>query len=246
MTVVTALVLPVVGLLAQAPAPAQIASGESIAEQIACAPMSLPAPPAAGLRVAGGEEHGRIMFGPGEPLMINAGAKQGVQKGQTFFVRRAINDPFTPATPDFTPNIVHTAGWVTIVEVRDSLSVAEVTHACDGILVDDYLEPYTPPVIPEPLAEGEADFDNPARIVMADQMMQTGSPGTLMLINRGSDRGVRAGQMLTIFRNTLDGAGPSRAVGQATVLSVRPQTALMRIDTARDAVYVGDLAALHR
>jgi hypothetical protein len=169
-----------------------------------------------------------------------------VQKGQTFFVRRAVHDPFTPATPDFTPNVVHTAGWVTIVDVRDSLSVAEVTHACDGILVDDYLEPYTAPVIPEPVAGGQPDFDNPARVVMADQMMQTGSPGTLMLINRGSDQGVRAGQMLTIFRNTLDGAGPSRSVGQATVLSVRPQTALMRIDTARDAVYIGDLAALHR
>jgi len=67
-----------------------------------------------------------------------------------------------------------------------------------------------------------------------------------MLINRGSDHGVRAGQSLTIFRPTMNGTGPLQDVGVATVLAVRPQTSLMRIDSSRDAVYVGDLAALHR
>jgi hypothetical protein len=35
-------------------------------------------------------------------------------------------------------------------------------------------------------------------------------------------------------------------VGRATVLSVRPQTALVRIDSSHDAVYIGDFAAIHR
>jgi len=68
----------------------------------------------------------------------------------------------------------------------------------------------------------------------------------VLLINRGSDHGVRAGQALTLFRYSLRGAGPAVAVGTATILAVRPQTSLMRIDTSRDAVYVGDLAAIHR
>jgi hypothetical protein len=252
MKLVPALVLPVVALLASAPWSAeaqeapQVANGTAIAEQIACAPMSLPAAPVGGMRVVGGAQHGRIMFGPGEALMINAGAKQGVQTGQRYYVRRHVLDMFTPAAADFTPNSVHTAGWVTIVDVKQDMAVAQVSLACDGIMLDDYLEPYSDPVIPTPALGGAPDYDHPARIVMGDQTMQTGSAGTLMLINRGSDHGVRAGQSLTIFRPTMNGAGPMQDVGIATVLAVRPQTSLMRIDSSRDAVYIGDLAALHR
>jgi len=173
-----------------------VAAGQEIREQLACAPISLPAPPLGGLRVLGGDQHGRIMFGPGEPLIINAGTAQGIKPGQQYFVRRHVRDPFTPSTADFIPVSVHTAGWVTIVD--------------------------------------------------ADEGRQTGYAGLLMLVNRGSDHGVRAGQTLTIFRETLNGQGPIADVGRATVMSVRPQTALVRIDSTRGAVYVGDFAAIHR
>ena len=243
MTFAIALVVPVVTMLAQQPA--AIAGGENVAEQIACAPLNPPAPPLNGMRVSGGYQ-GRTMFGPGDALLINAGGRHGLQKGQRYFVRRYVADRFTPASLDFTPVSIHTAGWVTIVDTRDDDAVAQVTHACDGILEGDYLEPYTDPVVPEPAPGGTADYDHPARIVMGDQRMQTGAAGTLMLINRGSDHGVRAGQTLTIFRATLKGHGPLADVGEATILSVRPQTSLMRIDSSRDAVYVGDLAAIRR
>jgi hypothetical protein len=224
-----------------------IASGQNIREQIACAPTNLPAPPIGGLRVLGGYTHGRIMFGPGEPLIINAGTAQGIKPGQQYFVRRHVRDAFTPATANFIPISVHTAGWVTIVDAKDNLAVATVTHACDGVIEGDYLEPYVDPVVPQVSAVGGApDFEHPGQIVMADERRQTGYPGLLMLVNRGSDHGVRAGQAMTIYRETYDGHGPIVDVGRATVVSVRPQTALVRIDSTRDAVYIGDLAAIHR
>jgi hypothetical protein len=249
MTLPIALILPAMVLAPQQPMPpaaGQIAGGQNVAEQIACAPASLPALPQMGLRVSGGLSRGRMMFAPGESLLVNAGTRQGLRNGQMYFVRRHLADPFTPASIDFTPVGIHTAGWVTIVDARDDTSVAQVTHACDGILDDDYLEPYTEPVVPDPLPGGAPDFEHPARIVMADETLQTAAPGMLMLINRGSDHGVRPGQGLTIFRATLAGAGPTVEVGRGTILSVRPQTSLMRVDDSRDAVYVGDLAALHR
>jgi hypothetical protein len=224
-----------------------VAAGQNIREQMACAPVSLPAAPVGGLRVLGGYAHGRIMFGPGEPLIINAGTAQGIKPGQQYFVRRHVRDSFTPTTADFVPISIHTAGWVTIVDARENLAVATVTHACDGVIEGDYLEPYVDPVVPQPSAvEGTPDFGHPARIVMADERRQTGYPGLLMLVNRGSDHGVRAGQALTIYRETYDGQGPIVDVGRATVVSVRPQTALVRIDSARDAVNIGDFAAIHR
>lgn len=224
-----------------------IASGQNIREQIACAPTNLPAPPIGGLRVLGGYSHGRIMFGPGEPLIINAGTAQGIKPGQQYFVRRHVRDAFTPATANFIPISVHTAGWVTIVDAKDNLAVATVTHACDGVIEGDYLEPYVDPIVPQASAVGGApDFAHPGQIVMADERRQTGYPGLLMLVNRGSDHGVRAGQAITIYRETYNGHGPIVDVGRATVVSVRPQTALVRIDSTRDAVYIGDLAAIHR
>jgi hypothetical protein len=224
-----------------------IASGQNIREQIACAPTNLPAPPIGGLRVLGGYTHGRIMFGPGEPLIINAGTAQGIKPGQQYFVRRHVRDAFTPATANFIPISVHTAGWVTIVDAKDNLAVATVTHACDGVIEGDYLEPYVDPIVPQASAVGGApDFEHPGQIVMADERRQTGYPGLLMLVNRGSDHGVRAGQAITIYRETYNGYGPIVDVGRATVVSVRPQTALVRIDSTRDAVYIGDLAAIHR
>ena len=251
MTVAAALVVPVVAVLTSVPAAVrpqeaqQIAGGANIAEQIACGPMSLPAPPTGGMRVIGGAQ-GRIMFGPGDGLVINAGSRQGIQKGQVYFVRRYVRDHYTPASADFVPHSIHTAGWITVVDAREDTAIAQVTHACDGILLDDYLEPFSDPVVPAPALGGEPDYEHPARVVMADQTMQTAAAGMLMLLNRGSDHGVRAGQALTLFRPTMAGAGPIVDVGRATVLSVRPQTSLMRIDSSRDAVYVGDLAAFHR
>ena len=236
-------IVPTLALLARQPSSTVSDEGSQL---IACAPMSLSAPPLPAMRVSGGYVHGRLMFGPGDALIVNAGSKQGLRAGQMYFVRRHVRDMFTPASADFTPVSIHTAGWVTIVDVKEELAVAQVTHACDGVMEGDYLEPYTDAAVPPPALGGAPDYDHPARIVMADETMQTGSAGTLMLINRGSDHGVRGGQTLTIYRPTAGGDGPVLDVGRATVLSVRPQTSLIRIDTSSDAVYVGDMAAIHR
>ena len=240
MTFVLALTgMGALALLAQAP---PIASGMNISERIACAPMSLPAPPVAGIRVLGGYVQSRRMFGPNEPLIINAGSAQGIQTGQRFYVRRYIQDRFSPATL----HSVHTAGWITIVDVKDTLAVATVTQACDGVVEGDYLEPYVEPVVPTAALTGAPDFAHPGVIVMADEKRQMGYPGLVMVVNRGSDHDVRAGQGLTVYRETLGGGGPLLALGTATVLSVRPQTSLIRIDGARDAIFLGDLVAIHR
>jgi len=99
-----------------------------------------------------------------------------------------------------------------------------------------------------PVASNNAapDFAHPGRIVMADERRQMGYPGLVMLLNRGSDHGIRAGQGITLFRETLNGEGPAFTVGTATVVGVTPQLSMVRIDYARDAVHVGDLAAIHR
>lgn len=226
--------------------PSQAPSHAGLLERMACAPMGLPAPPVGGLRVLGGNVHGRIMFGPGDAVILNAGTSQGVQRGQQYFVRRVVNDASTTQPKSGALYGVHTAGWVTIVDSKDAMAVASVTHACDGILEGDYLEPYAAPVAPTTSLPGAPDFAHPGRIVLADERRQTGYPGLVMLMNRGTDHAVRAGQSLTIYRETLNGQGPIIDLGRATVLSANPQSSVVRIDSSRDVIYLGDLVAIHR
>jgi hypothetical protein len=217
-------------------------------ERVACAPMNAVAAQAPAVKVLGGRVPGRLMFGPGEQVVVSGGAAQGLQVGQDYFIRRSVKDRFTPAAEGFTPNSVHTTGWLRIVDVQGAMSVATITHACDAVFEGDYLEPFVAP--PAPVAPAgpaaQPDLANPGRVVMADERRQMGYPGLLMLVNRGSDQGVQRGEGVTFFRPTLDGEGPAQRIGTATVVSVYPQFSIVRIDTIRDAVFVGDLAAIHR
>ncbi|PYR89152.1 MAG: hypothetical protein DMF84_26000 [Acidobacteria bacterium] len=257
-------VLPIVAVLGWSvpafaqPAPETSASRDRL--QMACAPMSLPAAPNQALRVLGGYQRGRLLFGPDEALIVNAGANQGVRQGQEYYVRRVVHDRFTRWTLGYQPISIHTAGRVRIVDVQPDVSVAAVTQACDGVMYGDYLEPFVDPVLPPGASViGQPDFEHSARIALGDERRQTGAPGSLMVLDQGSDAGLRAGQTLTIYRwsgqptpmmayygPTLRGRGPSVRVGTARVLSVQPRTALIRIESSREAVYVGDFAAVHR
>jgi len=242
---VTLLIAAWIWSMPQAPTPMPFPRPD-LREQISCAPLGLPAPPLAGLRVLGGYVHGRLMFGPGDGVIVNAGTIQGVQRGQMYFVRRPITDPLVVPPKVGALYGVHTAGWVTIVDVKDAMAIATVTHACEGLQIGDYLEPYVEPVLPEPALGGKPDFEHPGRILMADSLRQMGYPGLVMLMNRGTEDGIRAGQTLTIYRETLNGQGPIIDLGRGTVLTVNPRSALMRIDSSHEAVYVGDLLAIHR
>ena len=52
-------------------------------------------------------------------------------------------------------------------------------------------------------------------------------------------------EQLTIFRRTVTD-GPIATVGLATVFSVQPESSVVRIDRSTDAVFIGDLVAIHR
>ena len=223
--------------------------GPSVADfsvDLACAPLSLMEPPTSGLRILAAEEPAKYLYGPRDVVILNAGANQGMKVGQQFFVRRVVHDVVTPEIEGFRPVSVHTAGWITIRDVQPDTARATVTHSCDGLLQGDYLEPYVQPEVPAPLpAAGEPDYAHPARLIMGDQRRQSASAGEMLMLDRGRDAGLVAGQPLAIFRDTLGGAGPVVKIGEAYIVSVHPHTALVRFTAVRDAVYVGDLVAAY-
>jgi hypothetical protein len=212
----------------------------------ACAPSSPSVRPTAALTVAAGRETGKGLFGIGDAVVVRGGTAQGVKAGDEYYVRRVVDDRFSEHEPGVYRNSVHTAGAVQILEAQDDASVATVTYACDGVMLGDFLEKFERPAIPAAAVGASPDYAHPARLILGSDKRQSAAPGQFMVVDRGSDHGLRPGQQLTIFRRTLAEGGPVVNVGKATVFTVLPESSVVRIESSLDAVYVGDLIAIHR
>ena len=211
------------------------------------------------LRVVGVQDPAiRELLGPGDTLVISGGSNAGLEPGQRFFVRRII-----PAVSVLGPAprpTIHTSGWVQILGVDTTVSTATVVHACDGILFDDYLEPYVAPTIAaRPLPGSTPQYDNMGHIVAGVEGIHTGAQGNVMTIDRGSNSGVVLGQRYLVFRDKrdkkLDVTGRSKPfadmarnsplveVGEVLVVAVRADDATVQVVASRDAIANGDLIA---
>ena len=217
------------------------------AGDLVCAPFLTYALPNDSLRVIGSEDTVvKQMMGPGDTLVVSGGSQQGLQAGQEFFVRRLVRSYGELGPSRTSPLSVHTAAHIRIVGVGAEVSTATVTSACEGILLDDYLEPYDAPVVAETPIDGEPQFGGYGRVLVGDQSRLTGGTGDFMMIDLGSDHGIRRGQLFSVFRDKLDGAGPLVEIGTVEAVSVRPNSSTVQIRSARDAVRQDDLVAIRR
>ena len=144
---------------------------------LACAPALGPVkrdkknePP---LRIVGVQDPAiRGLLGPGDTLVISGGSNAGLQPGQRFFVRRVI--PAVSTTGPIPRATIHTSGWVQILGVDTMVSTATVVHACEGILFDDYLEPFVAPMIAaRPLPGSTPQYDNMGHIMTGIEGLHT-------------------------------------------------------------------------
>jgi hypothetical protein len=240
---ISALVVSVTPAHAQQP---EAATLSNLNHDAACAPSSPSARPTSALTVAAGREARKSLFGVGDALVIRGGAAQGVKAGDEYFVRRVIDDRFNEQQPGVYRMSVHTAGAVQILEAEDEASIATVTYACDGVMEGDFLERFQRPAIPAAEVGTSPDYAHPGTLILGAERRQSAAAGQFMVVDRGSDHGLRPGQRLTIFRRTLPEGGPVATVGKAVVFTVQPESAVVRIESSLDAVYVGDLVAIHR
>ena len=227
---------------------------------LACAArLTTEAPPP--LRVVGSQDIViKRMLGPGDTLLISGGTAAGLQPGQEYYVRRTVSS-FGAKGPDPEhPRIVHTAGWIKILGADAAVATATIVHACDGILLDDYLEPFEAPMIAAaPLAGGTPRYANMGHIAVGDEAMQNVGAGQLIGIDRGANRGVIMGQRYLVYRDKssllnetggysaayVEGARhlPLVELGEVVVVAVRPNDATVQVLVAKDAITTGDLIA---
>ena len=239
-------------VLAAGTARAQDAAPMSQVEvTVACsapAALSKPAPDAP--RIIGSQDtYARTLFGPHDLLVINRGLSSGIQLNQRFYVRR----PNTFGTAYGHATLTsRTLGWIRIVAVDNSTAIAAVDQSCDGMMTNDYLEPFVAPSVPaEALSDadlnrGEPDFSVLSRVLAGKDDRVTAAPGDLVMIETGAGSTLTAGTRLAIYRDVRMPAVPLASLGEAVVVTVGETVALARIMRARDIVQTGDYMVVRK
>jgi hypothetical protein len=216
-------------------------------------------PPANAPRLLGAQDTlPHILLSPQDLLVIQGGTDAGLRLDQQFFIRRvrrtyaargggaygSMSGSPGPVPTTTTMPVITTAGWLRIVALNEARSIARVDYACGAIFAGDYLEPFQAPVVP-PDAErddstGELDFTSLSRVVSGPENHLTAAAGEYVVIDRGADQGIVPGAGLAVYRDLRNPGMPLIAVGEAVVMTTGKNTAVIRINRARDAVFVGD------
>jgi hypothetical protein len=140
------------------------------------------------------------------------------------------------------------------------VSTATIVHACDGMLLDDYLEPFVEPMVAaQPQTGNVPQYENMGHVMTGIEGLHTAGAGNYMTVDRGTNSGVVVGQRYIIFRDkrnlrvetngrsapfaALVAQAPLVEIGEALVVSVRPDDSTVRITVAKTAITTGDLIA---
>jgi hypothetical protein len=228
------------------PAPTMTGLPEDVLA-LACAPRPAFDVPDQSLRFTGGQDaFRRRSYGPGDLVTINAGTVNGIEPGQQYYVRRLQIDENQRPTRN-TPGIIRTAGWIKVYAVDDDLSLATVVHACDSMDVDDFLEPFTMPVVPKTSTEKiKPQRDNYGVILFGNDFRRSFGKGDYFVVNRGSDHGVEPGDRFVIFRDIQRPENFLFDLGEAVAVEVKADTSTLHAIVSRDAFTAGDYVALRK
>jgi hypothetical protein len=150
---------------------------------------------------------------------------------------------------------------VQILGVDTMLATATLVQTCgDGVLLDDYLEPFVAPMIAaRPVPGTTPHYDNMGHIMTGIEGVMTGATGQVMTIDLGSNSGVALGQRFLVFRDKRNdrveianrtkvfaeslGKQPLVQIGEVLVVQVRPDDSSVQIVASIDAISTGDLIA---
>lgn len=235
-----------VGLAQRAPSAAPTALSADVLS-LACAPRLSYDIPDVPLRVTGSQEGiVRRNFAPGDLIVINAGTDDDIEVGQEYFTRRAVPVSRGRVTRD-NPATIRTSGWIRVYAVGDELSLATVTFGCDSVELNDYLEPFVLPDIPEvsdlrPVAQR----DNYGLIISGNDNRTLFGRGDYFVADRGSNHGITAGAEFVVYRDKVEPDTFLVELGEAVAVAVGPAQSTLRVTISRDAFRSGDYVALRK
>jgi hypothetical protein len=244
-------VFTAIAVMAAVPAWAQskttLAPRTILPAHVMCADLLVPAMPVAGQRIAGAHHpEDRLVLSRGDVAVLSRQPEDGLAVGQRYLVRRLPSGvtAILPKEGGYVP--VRTIGWLTITALDDLNAMAHIDHACDAIEPDDFIVPYSEPVLPTPDVNlAPPDFTERVQILPGLEGRQMFGAGDTLSLARGTDDGVTVGARYAIYRDRKDGK-PLVLVGEAIVAELSPATAKMVLMSTTNVVNVTDIAVPRR
>ncbi|MCP9494705.1 MAG: hypothetical protein MSG64_09645 [Pyrinomonadaceae bacterium MAG19_C2-C3] len=177
--------------------------------ELSCGGMIEYAPAARRLEIIGGEEEQeQRVFSTGDVVYLSGGANLDLRVGEELSIAR----PRGQFKSDFSRKkgflgvYTQELGRLRITQVREQVSVAEITSACGEILFGDYLRSLPNRQAPQGRAATPIDRFAPAsgkqqgRIVLAREGRELVSRNQVVFIDLGEEDSVKVGDYLTVFR----------------------------------------------
>jgi hypothetical protein len=214
---------------------------------LACAPTITYELPAVGLRVSGGQESVvRTVHAPGDLVTINAGTRSGITVGQEFYTRRVLASGVEHIGHN-NPATIRTSGWIRVWAVDEEMSLATISHACDAIGVDDYLEPFAAPSVPAAsTVTGPPERGNYGFVLSGQDRRTQFGAGDYLLIDRGSNQGVVPGARFVVYHDKKVSGNFLFQIAEAVAVDVKPDTATLHVMSAIDAISEGDYVGMRK
>lgn len=207
--------------------------------------------PATGRIVAAEYEDSRHMFGVGDIVYSDVGARAGLMAGQEFQVIRPAHEVYQWGSYSATiGRFYETPARARVVCVQDDSAILEITESCEPTFLGDLLIPFEP--IPIPLVRASAPLtqcDAPSGKVtghiveVKDRATPVGTDSVVFL-DLGEDDGLFPGDFLTVYRARNDSGTIRTLLGEAAVLWTKGKTCVAKITSMVDSMRAGDFVEL--
>ncbi len=203
-------------------------------------------------RIAAAEyEDSRHMFGVGDIVYSDVGAREGLRAGQEFQVIRPGHSVYRVGSyTDTLGRFYHTPARLKVVCVQETTAILEITESCEPSIIGDLLIPFEP--IPIPLVRASAPFtqcDAPSGKVtghiveVKDRATPVGTDSVVFL-DLGEEDGLYPGDFLTVFRARNDSGTIRTLLGEAAVLWTKGRTCVAKVTSMVDYMGAGDLVEM--
>lgn len=172
-------------------------------------------PPLNGLPqiVGAEEEQEQTVFATGDYVYLDAGSRQGIRQGQEFHILRPrgeIEHVYRQKKGDLGV-FVDELGQLQVIQVKEAVSVAQITFSCDVIRLGDLLTGVPDRATPTPRQSGSLDRFSDAtgkpggRVMMARDGREMVTSGDLIYVDIGDEDKVVPGDYVTIYRRVGTG-----------------------------------------
>jgi len=161
---------------------------------------------APGLVIRDSEEGAKEVLGEGDVVFLNHGLDARLAAGDEFTVLLREGVVAHPIFDEVVGESVRMVGRVRVIALQESSATALIVQSCDAVMVGMDLVPFqeiaSPIAAPVAFRQYGVQIDTARAGYIVDSLLKRESlaEGDIVNIDLGSSRGVRAGDVLTVFR----------------------------------------------